>query len=130
VNLERPLRPDSRLGGHFVLGHVDAVGRIEAVRPAADFHWFRVSFPEELAPYFIPKGSVAMDGISLTVATLAPRHFEVQIVPFTLEHTNLHAIRPGDRVNLECDMLGKYVVRAAAMAVAAGRPPHAADVSQ
>lgn len=128
VNLERPLRADSRFGGHFVLGHVDAVGHIEAVRVDAGCSWFTVSFPEALAPFFIPKGSVAVDGISLTVATLAPRQFDVQIVPYTLEHTNLHMRRPGDAVNLECDMVGKYVVRATAAAVGESRPQAAADV--
>lgn len=116
VNLERPVRADGRIGGHFVLGHVDAVGRIEHVRPASGFHWFGVSFPRALEPYFIPKGSVAVDGISLTVAVLEEGRFDVQIVPFTLEHTNLRALEAGDPVNLECDVLGKYVVRAAATA--------------
>src|SRR5438128_11087052 len=81
VNLERPLRADSRLGGHFVPGHVDAVGRIEDVRPAAEFQWFTVSFPSHLSPFLISKGSVAVDGISLTVATLRSDGFDVQVVP-------------------------------------------------
>ncbi|MGE0704199.1 MAG: riboflavin synthase [Vicinamibacterales bacterium] len=121
VNLERPMRADSRFGGHFVLGHVDGVGQIESVRPAADFHWFTVTFPESLAPYFISKGSVAVDGISLTVAHLDLDRFDVQIVPFTLQHTNLQALSAGDAVNLECDMVGKYVVRAAALAAGSDR---------
>ncbi len=112
LNLERPLRADGRIGGHLVLGHVDAVGEIVERRPAADFDWFTVRFPSDLAPYLVPKGSVAVDGISLTVATLRDgAAFDVQIVPYTLEHTNLHAARPGDPVNLECDVIGKYVVR-------------------
>jgi len=111
VNLERPLRADSRLGGHFVQGHVDAVGSIDAMRRDADFHWLSVRFPEALAPYIVLKGSIAVDGISLTVAHLADGRFEVQIVPFTFEHTNLRHAVPGDPVNLECDMVGKYVVR-------------------
>jgi len=122
VNLERPMRADSRFGGHFVLGHVDAVGRIESVREANEFHWFTVGFPRDLSTYFVPKGSVAVDGISLTVARLDERSFDVQIVPFTLEHTNLRALRAGDPVNLECDVVGKYVVRAAATAARAGLP--------
>ena len=113
VNLERPLRADSRLGGHFVQGHVDAVGQIEEMRPASDYHWLTVSFPPELAPYIVRKGSIAVDGISLTVAGLGGDRFDVQVVPFTLEHTNLQHARVRDRVNLECDMIGKYVVRAA-----------------
>jgi riboflavin synthase len=116
LNLERPLRADSRFGGHFVQGHVDAVGYIEDVRPSADFHWMTVSFPGELAPLFVHKGSVAVDGISLTVAGLGRDRFDVQLVPFTMAHTNLGRMRVRDRVNLECDMVGKYVVRAAELA--------------
>ena len=113
VNLERPLRADSRLGGHFVQGHVDATGTVEGIRPDADCHWLTVAFPSLLASYVVQKGSIAVDGISLTVAALNADRFDVQIVPFTWEHTNLKAVRPRDRVNLECDMLGKYVVRVA-----------------
>lgn len=116
VNLERPLRADSRLGGHFVQGHVDATGRIEELRADADFYWLTVSFPPQLAPYLVHRGSVAVDGISLTVAGLGPDRFDVQIVPFTLDHTNLKQAKVHDRVNLECDMVGKYVVRAAELA--------------
>jgi riboflavin synthase len=113
VNLERPLRGDGRMGGHFVQGHVDAIGRIENLRPASDFLWLTVSFPPELARYLVLKGSVAVDGISLTVAGLSGDRFDVQLVPFTVEHTNLKQARIGDGVNLECDMIGKYVARAA-----------------
>jgi riboflavin synthase len=113
VNLERPLRGDGRMGGHFVQGHVDAVGRIEDLRAASEFHWLTVSFPLDLARYLVRKGSIAVDGISLTVASLADDRLDVQLVPFTVEHTNLRRARVGDRVNLECDMIGKYVARAA-----------------
>ncbi|HEY7293328.1 MAG TPA: riboflavin synthase [Vicinamibacterales bacterium] len=116
VNVERPLRADSRFGGHFVQGHVDGVGRIEAIQPEAEFHWVTVAFPSELAPYLVHKGSVAVDGISLTVARLGIARFDVQIVPFTMTHTNLGTAKSHDRVNLECDMVGKYVVRAAEIA--------------
>ena len=116
VNLERPLRADGRVGGHFVQGHVDAIGGIEDRRPEAEFEWMTVSFPEHLAPLLVLKGSIAVDGISLTVATLGRDRFDVQIVPYTLEHTNLGRAKVGDRVNLECDMIGKYVVRAAELA--------------
>jgi riboflavin synthase len=116
VNLERPLRADSRLGGHFVQGHVDAIGVIEALRQDADFHWLTISFPPQLAPFIVRKGSIAVDGISLTVAGLGGDRFDVQIVPFTMDHTNLGAAQVRDRVNLECDMVGKYVVRAAEVA--------------
>jgi riboflavin synthase len=113
VNLERPVRGDGRMGGHFVQGHVDAIGTIEALQPASDFCWLAVSFPPELARYIVHKGSIAVDGVSLTVAKLGGSRFEVQLVPFTVENTNLKRARTGDRVNLECDMIGKYVARAA-----------------
>ena len=116
VNLERPLRADSRFGGHFVQGHVDAIGCVEDRRPEAEFEWLTVSFPAPLAPYFVLKGSIAVDGISLTVAGLGIDRFDVQIVPYTLAHTNLRSLAVGDRVNLECDMVGKYVARAAELA--------------
>jgi riboflavin synthase len=116
VNLERPLRADSRFGGHFVQGHVDGVGCIEGLRADADFHWMTVSFPPTLSPYIVHRGSIAVDGISLTVAALAAHRFDVQIVPFTMDHTNLRHARMRDGVNLECDMVGKYVVRAAELA--------------
>jgi riboflavin synthase len=112
VNLERPLAADGRFGGHMVLGHVDGTGTLESIRAEAEFQWVRVSYPAGLAPYVIHRGSVAVDGISLTIAKLEAAAFEVQIVPFTWTHTNLHAKRTGDRVNLECDMVGKYVLRA------------------
>lgn len=116
LNLERPLRPDGRLGGHFVQGHVDAIGHVEDLRPEAEFHWLTVSFPGSLAPYIVHKGSIAVDGISLTVAGLGKDRFDVQVVPFTMEHTNLGRVHVRDRVNLEGDMVGKYVVRAAELA--------------
>jgi riboflavin synthase len=116
VNLERPLRADSRFGGHFVQGHVDAIGHIEERRPEAEFEWMTISFPAQLAPYFVLKGSVAVDGISLTVAGLGTDRFDVQVVPYTLAHTNLRTLAVRDRVNLECDMVGKYVARAAELA--------------
>src|SRR5258708_3376412 len=89
VNLERPLRADGRFGRHFVQGHVDAIGRVEAWRPDADFQWLTVSFPPELAPCIVHKGSIAVDGISLTVAALGVDRFDVQVVPYTIIHTNL-----------------------------------------
>lgn len=112
VNLERPLRADSRLGGHFVQGHVDGTGVIEEVRPEGDFTWLTVSFPDDLRPFLIHRGSIAVDGISLTIAGLGHNQLDVQIVPHTREHTNLRHVKLKDRVNLECDILGKHVVRA------------------
>jgi riboflavin synthase len=116
VNLERPLRADSRFGGHFVQGHVDAIGRIEGIRTEAEFVWLTVGFPPHLAPMFVSKGSVAVDGVSLTVALLGSDRFDIQLVPFTLAHTNLGHAKIGDAVNLECDIVGKYVARAAELA--------------
>ena len=112
VNLERAVRADGRFGGHFVLGHVDGTGTIQAIRAEADFVWVTVGFPDQLAPLLIHRGSIAVDGISLTVAALGASSFDVQVVPFTWTHTNLWASHMGDRVNLECDMVGKYVLRA------------------
>jgi riboflavin synthase len=112
VNLERPMRLDGRLDGHLVLGHVDGVGTVADLRSEADSHWLAVEFPEAMAAYFIRKGSVAVDGISLTVAGLGERRFDVQVIPYTWLHTALRNTRIGDKVNLECDMIGKYVVRA------------------
>jgi riboflavin synthase len=111
VNLERPVRADSRLGGHFVLGHVDDVGRVSALRPDGDAYWLEVDLPMALAPLVVPKGSIAVDGISLTVAVLRRESFGVQVVPYTWEHTTIQQLRPGDPVNLEADVLGKYVMR-------------------
>ena len=124
VNLERPLRADSRLGGHFVQGHVDGMGHVEDVREEADFHWVTVSFPPQLAPFIVHRGSIAVDGISLTVAGLGADRFDVQIVPYTRQNTNLRAVQLRDRVNIECDLVGKYVVRAAELAgLSLGRRP-------
>jgi riboflavin synthase len=113
VNLERAMRAGDRVGGHFVQGHVDATGVVERVSPDGEAHWLTIGFPLALAPLLIPKGSVSVDGISLTVAALRDREFDVMIIPHTWSHTNLSVVRAGDRVNLECDMLGKYVARAA-----------------
>lgn len=112
VNLERSLRADARIGGHFVQGHVDGTGRIQAVKQEGDSYRLTVTFPAELETFVVHKGSIAVDGISLTVASLDGNSFDVQIIPFTWEHTNLRAAAPGHPVNIECDILGKYVVRA------------------
>jgi riboflavin synthase len=112
VNLERSLRAGARLGGHFVQGHVDATGTIETLKPQGDSHWLAVRYPSSLARYIVEKGSIAVDGISLTVAGLDSVRFSVQIIPFTWEHTNLRRLEAGSTVNLESDILGKYVVHA------------------
>jgi riboflavin synthase len=119
VNLERPMRADARVGGHFVQGHVDATGSIEELRQEGDSWWVTVKFPPSLGAQIVRKGSIAVDGISLTVAGLDDRRFDVQVIPYTWEHTNLQSAKVNDLVNLECDMLGKYVLRA--IEVAKGR---------
>jgi riboflavin synthase len=113
LNLERAMRADARFGGHFVQGHVDGTGTITEVREEGDAHWMTVRFPVTLAPLLIRKGSITVDGISLTVAGLDDRQFDVMIIPFTWAHTNLASVRAGDRVNLECDIVGKYIARMA-----------------
>jgi riboflavin synthase len=122
VNLERPLRADARLGGHFVQGHVDATGTIDDIRPDGDSHRLTIRFPAGLAPYIVSKGSITVNGISLTVASVDDRRFDVQIIPHTWEHTNLHLAKAGDLVNLESDILGKYVVRASELAGLTTKP--------
>ena len=111
VNLERSMRADGRFGGHFVQGHVDGTGTVVAIRPDGEAHWLTVAFPGPLAPLFVPKGSVAIDGISLTVAALRDSQLDVMIIPFTWQATTLASRQVGDMVNLECDMIGKYVAR-------------------
>jgi len=122
VNLERSMRADSRFGGHFVQGHVDAVGHIEAVRPDAEFHTIDVRYPESFAANVIHRGSIAVDGISLTIAALNGSRFGLMIIPFTMAHTNLRQAVAGTPVNLEFDMVGKYVARAAEIAARPGQP--------
>ena len=112
VNLERPVKGDGRFDGHFVLGHVDGVGVIEEIRQEGDSRWLTIGFQPVLAPYFIRKGSVAVDGVSLTVAGLGERQFDVMVIPYTWAQTSLKGLRKGDKVNIECDMIGKYIVRA------------------
>jgi len=122
VNLERPLRADARLGGHFVQGHVDATGTIEDIRQDGDSYWLTIRFPALLAPYIVRKGSIAVNGISLTVAGVDDRNFDIQLIPYTWEHTNLHLAKQGDTINIECDILGKYVVRVAELAGMTTKP--------
>ncbi len=111
VNLERPLRADDRLGGHFVQGHVDGTGTLDAVQEEGEFYRLTFSFAPSLGRCMISKGSVAVDGISLTIAALTGQRFDVQIIPHTWMRTNLHTLSLGSTVNLECDLLGKYVLR-------------------
>jgi riboflavin synthase len=113
VNLERPLRADGRLGGHLVQGHVDGVGALVSMADEGEFRRVRIGFPADLAPWMVVKGSIAVDGISLTIAALDEEWFEVQVIPHTWAQTTLGAARVGDALNLECDLVGKYVVRLA-----------------
>ena len=109
VNLDRALRADGRFGGHFVLGHVDGVGRVVSVRPQGEFTLWTFQAPEEVSRYLVPKGSIAIDGISLTVANLEKDTFSVAIIPVTIEHTTLSLRKSGDQVNMEADVIGKHV---------------------
>ena len=112
VNLERPLRADGRIGGHFVQGHVDGTGTVDEVRQQGGAYWVTVRYPEPLKPFIVRKGSIAVNGISLTVAGVDDSCFHVQVIPFTWTHTTLRQTRTGELVNIECDILGKYVARA------------------
>jgi riboflavin synthase len=111
VNLERALRAGDELGGHIVAGHVDGVGTVVDIRPDGDSRRFTVEVPDELARYLAPKGSVALDGISLTINEVTRRRFGLNIIPHTLTHTTLGVRRAGDKVNLEVDPIARYVAR-------------------
>lgn len=112
VNVERALRVGERLGGHLVQGHVDATARVVVTQPVGEFMRLRIGLPASLAPEVAEKGSIAVDGVSLTVAAVGDGWFEAALVPATLEGTTLGSRRPGDEVNLETDVLAKYVRRA------------------
>jgi riboflavin synthase len=111
VNLELPLRPSDRIGGHIVQGHVDGVGKVSSVGDDGFARVIEVQPPERLLRYAVEKGSIALDGVSLTVTELRPRSFTVSLIPETLKRTTLGQARPGTRVNLEVDVLAKYVQR-------------------
>jgi riboflavin synthase alpha subunit len=112
VNLERALRAGDAIGGHLVMGHVDGVGTIERLDADGEGRTLEVGFPEELKAFIVPKGSIAVDGVSLTVTTVRDGRFGAAVVPHTLEATNLSGGRPGRRVNLEIDVIARYVVHA------------------
>lgn len=114
VNLEQPLTAGKEFGGHFVLGHVDAAGHVAQLKrenPGSDSWWLGVEVPAEFARYIVPKGSITIDGISLTVASWRDGIIGVAVIPYTYQHTNLCDLKRGDAVNLEGDVLGKYVER-------------------
>lgn len=111
VNLERAVTPTTRLGGHIVQGHVDACGTFISAEQTGDFWTVLIGFPPDMARYLIYKGSVAVEGISLTVAALHENSFDIALIPKTWEMTNLATLKPGDPVNLEADLIAKYVER-------------------
>jgi riboflavin synthase len=111
VNLERAVTPSTRLGGHMVQGHVDGRGTFVSATEHGDFWTVRIGFPSELGRYLVYKGSVSVEGISLTIAALGDEHFDIAIIPKTWELTNLSTLKPGDDVNLEVDVIAKYVER-------------------
>jgi len=111
VNLEHPMTAGKEFGGHFVLGHVDTIGRVSRLDPQGENWWYGVEVPESFMKYIVPQGSLAVDGISLTVARSAGLIVEIAIIPFTYEHTNVCDKKVGEAVNLEGDVLGKYVER-------------------
>ena len=111
VNLEQPLTAGQEFGGHFVLGHVDGTGEVVHLRKEGESWCYGVKVPEDFARYIVPKGSITIDGISLTVADWHDRIAEIAVIPYTYEHTNIRDLQPGDAVNLEGDILGKYVER-------------------
>jgi riboflavin synthase len=111
VNLERPLRLQDRIGGHLVTGHVDGMATVEAIRSQGEFTFFRLRVAVPIGALLVSKGSVAVDGISLTVNDCDRQRFSVAIIPFTLKHTNLRDRRVGDKVNIETDLIGKYVYK-------------------
>jgi riboflavin synthase len=111
VNLEQPLTAGKQFGGHFVLGHVDSTGRVVHLSREGEKWWYSIEVPEEIANYVVPKGSITIDGISLTVARWKNPTAEIAVIPYTYEHTNIRDRKPGDAVNLEGDILGKYIER-------------------
>jgi len=111
VNLERSVTPSTRLGGHIVQGHVDARGKFLRSVDEGDFHTVTIGFPKDLAKYFVEKGSVSVEGISLTIAALRDEEFDIAVIPKTWQLTNLSSLKPGDAVNLEVDVIAKYLER-------------------
>ncbi|MGB9892854.1 MAG: riboflavin synthase [Candidatus Saccharicenans sp.] len=109
LNLELPLSLESLLGGHLVTGHVDGTGRVIEIKPRTPGQRLKIRLPRDLIKFLVAKGSIAVNGVSLTVAALGPDYFEVELIPTTLKETNLGLLKAGDRVNLECDIIGKYV---------------------
>jgi riboflavin synthase len=122
VNLELPLRATDRLGGHVVQGHVDGTAAVAAVTEEGFARRMRIELPDELAPYVVERGSIAIEGVSLTVASVEESSVEVSLIPETLERTTLGSLEPGDRVNVECDVVARYVRRMVGGDVGEGAP--------
>jgi riboflavin synthase len=129
VNLERALRLGDRLGGHWVTGHVDETGSVAALEPRGRDWALRIACSPELARLTVHKGSITLDGVSLTVTEVGERHVAVHLIPHTWRETSLHELRPGDPVNLESDILGKHVARLLAAAPATASPAAALSLS-
>ena len=111
VNLEQSLLPSKRLDGHFVQGHVDTTGTCEKIKNRKGSYEFEFGFPKKFAPLVIEKGSISLNGISLTIWNVKKTSFQVAIIPYTFEHTSMQFLKEGDVVNLEFDMIGKYILR-------------------
>ncbi|HLZ91578.1 MAG TPA: riboflavin synthase [Candidatus Acidoferrum sp.] len=111
VNLEQPLTGGKEFGGHFVLGHIDTTGEVAHLRKEGESWWFGVRVPKGFAPYIVPKGSITIDGVSLTVARWHDGLVDIAVIPYTYQHTNIRELKPSHAVNLEGDILGKYVER-------------------
>jgi riboflavin synthase len=120
VNLERAMRADGRFGGHIVQGHVDGVGEITAISPTENWTVVRIAIPAGLRRYIVEKGSITVDGVSLTVSAIGADWFEISLIPTTLAHTNLGHAEVGNPVNLEVDVIAKYVERLTSTAAQAG----------
>jgi len=111
VNLERSLKTDSRFDGHIVLGHIDATGKIKSIKNKKYERVFSISYPFELSPYITEKGSIAVDGISITVVSVSNNTFDFSVIPYTYDHTNLYVRGVGDKINIEVDVIARYIKR-------------------
>jgi len=111
VNLERSLKTDSRFDGHIVLGHIDATGKIKSIKNKKYERVFSISYPFELSPFITERGSIAVDGISITVVSVSNNTFDFSVIPYTYDHTNLYVRRVGDKINIEVDVIARYIKR-------------------
>lgn len=128
VNLERAMAADGRFGGHLVSGHIDGTGTVLRIEPRANAVWFTIQAEERLLRYIVEKGSVALDGISLTVASVSEEAFQVSVIPHTIQVTALNQKKQGDSINIECDIIGKYVEKL--LAPASGREQEKTEITE